>query len=562
MKNFIFFIGLLFTLQLQAQVAINTDGSAPDASSMLDIKSTTSGLLIPRMTASDRNNIASPATGLVVYVTDDNSFYYFDGSTWLQVENAGKSWLLAGNSGTTGTEFVGTTDAQPLIFKTNNTERLRIKENGVIGVNTTPDDDFLINASGNSYDRIGNFSSTRTFSDDVGVAGTVANTDNYGIGGRFQGGYIGSLNGVLPTGSGFYYGNYSIVFGGSGNNYGVRSLVSGSGTNYGVYSTVSGSGATKYAFYSASLIPDGEGSVAYLSNIDDTGTALFALGSNVATHYSIPSGAAISATGKLYTITAHSDIDDDDAVMVLGQYEGSTSTDATGVVGYSVPASYWGYGVKGYGGWIGVYGRASNGYAGVRGSDGGGSSYYGVYSDGDMGASGTKSFAIDHPFDPENKILKHFSIESNEVLNVYRGNVVLDHNGQARVQLPDYFMAINRNFSYNLTPVGSPAPGIYISKEINDEAWFEISGGNPGQKISWYVYAERNDLYLQKYPEKRNTELEKPAKLKGKYLMPRLYNSDKGMIDNKINNIVKKKKVEKIQSDKDPKMKRFLNKIK
>ena len=51
----------------KAQVGINTDGSVPDASAMLDVKSTTSGLLIPRMTAADRDNIASPATGLLVY---------------------------------------------------------------------------------------------------------------------------------------------------------------------------------------------------------------------------------------------------------------------------------------------------------------------------------------------------------------------------------------------------------------------------------------------------------------------------------------------------------------
>jgi len=79
MKKFItmlFIMGGIYTNF--AQVAINNDGTAPDASAMLDVKSTTGGLLIPRMTAADRDNIASPATGLTVYVTDDNSFYNFE----------------------------------------------------------------------------------------------------------------------------------------------------------------------------------------------------------------------------------------------------------------------------------------------------------------------------------------------------------------------------------------------------------------------------------------------------------------------------------------------------
>ncbi len=85
MKKILFQV--LFTaiiLPVSAQVAINNDGSAPDASAMLDVKSTNSGILIPRMTATEMNNITSPATGLLVFVTDNNTFYYYDGSAWVQ----------------------------------------------------------------------------------------------------------------------------------------------------------------------------------------------------------------------------------------------------------------------------------------------------------------------------------------------------------------------------------------------------------------------------------------------------------------------------------------------
>jgi hypothetical protein len=100
---------------------------------------------------------------------------------------------------------------------------------------------------------------------------------------------------------------------------------------------------------------------------------------------------------------------------------------------------------------------------------------------------------------------------------------VLDGNGNATITLPDYFKLVNKNYSYQLTPVGSPAPGIFVAKEINNEGKFAISGGNPGQKISWYVYAERNDPYLQQHPEKRNTVVNKEGRYKGKYLRPELY---------------------------------------
>ena len=54
--------------QLYAQgVAINEDGSAADSSAMLDVKSTTKGLLIPRMSSAERTAIPSPATGLMVF---------------------------------------------------------------------------------------------------------------------------------------------------------------------------------------------------------------------------------------------------------------------------------------------------------------------------------------------------------------------------------------------------------------------------------------------------------------------------------------------------------------
>lgn len=169
---------------------------------------------------------------------------------------------------------------------------------------------------------------------------------------------------------------------------------------------------------------------------------------------------------------------------------------------------------------IAVYGQSNTG-VGVWGQNSD-NSYFGVYSQGELGASGTKSFMIDHPLDPANKYLKHYSIESNEVLNVYRGNTILDHDGEATVSLPNYFDMINRDFSYHLTAIGQPALGLYIKKEI-EEGKFVIAGGAVGQKVSWQVMATRNDAYMQQVPTAGSVEIEKRANEKGMYLHPEFF---------------------------------------
>ena len=83
------FAAILFALagSVNAQsVGINADGSAPNASAMLDVSSITKGLLAPRMTTSQLAAIASPATGLLVYQTDSTPGYsYFDSSVWVPI---------------------------------------------------------------------------------------------------------------------------------------------------------------------------------------------------------------------------------------------------------------------------------------------------------------------------------------------------------------------------------------------------------------------------------------------------------------------------------------------
>ncbi len=200
-------------------------------------------------------------------------------------------------------------------------------------------------------------------------------------------------------------------------------------------------------------------------------------------------GSAITAQNQNNVITG---------TVTVGDfaYTGTDVTDHRGVSGYSQPTAGWGIGVLGQGGW------------------------YGLFSIGNTGATGVKTFAIDHPEDPENKILKHFSIEANEVLNLYRGVVVLDGSGEATVELPSYFDLINTNFSYQLTAIGTPQQP-YVLTEIAGNT-FEVAGA-PNSKVSWTVYANRNDKYLQQNPEEGVDVVVKTGERQGKYLNPELY---------------------------------------
>ncbi|GAB4327570.1 MAG: hypothetical protein Kow00127_20310 [Bacteroidales bacterium] len=98
-RSILTMLALIAGITLYSQVGINNDGSLPDPSAMLDIKSDTAGVLIPRMTAIQRNAINNPAQGLLVYVTDDNRFYYFNGTAWQAVGNGNPSlWNLTGTT--------------------------------------------------------------------------------------------------------------------------------------------------------------------------------------------------------------------------------------------------------------------------------------------------------------------------------------------------------------------------------------------------------------------------------------------------------------------------------
>jgi len=101
MKKITLLTIVLFSVLSYAQVGINTN--TPDASSALDIESTTGGILIPRLTETQRDAISSPATGLMIYQTDQaTGFYFYDGTAWTRIEGVAGPQGEPGATGPTG----------------------------------------------------------------------------------------------------------------------------------------------------------------------------------------------------------------------------------------------------------------------------------------------------------------------------------------------------------------------------------------------------------------------------------------------------------------------------
>ncbi|WP_412464290.1 hypothetical protein [Flavobacterium mekongense] len=149
MKTKLTVLFLLLSISLRAQVGIGT--TTPDASALLEVKSTSKGLLIPRValqSTTDVTTIAAPATGLLVYNTAAHNdvltgFYYWEGS-WkplLAAASGGTAWALNGNIAASG-NFLGTTNFNPLNIKVNNTLAGKIHPNGgiTLGMNAAAHD--------------------------------------------------------------------------------------------------------------------------------------------------------------------------------------------------------------------------------------------------------------------------------------------------------------------------------------------------------------------------------------------------------------------------------------
>jgi hypothetical protein len=319
----------------------------------------------------------------------------------------------------------------------------------------------------------------------------------------------------------------------------------------------------------------GTGKGVFGQSVDGTGTygsATGAGGTGVTGSHFATTGTAPGVQGTTYSTS-------DGAAAVYGEVVSTapgvgsaalvginrgSGTNGYGIIGTHAGAGWGiygqsptGQGVHGEsGGGTGVYG-SSNGGSGVYGSGGPsgkgvyGSGLYGVYGETSTGDAvhgeatgtayagdfrgttnvvgqlyadkltvfGSKNFKIDHPLDPANKYLVHSCIESPDRMNIYNGNVTTDVEGDAIVELPSYFSALNVNFRYQLTVIGQFAQAI-VAKEI-DGNQFIIKTDKPNVKVSWQVTGVRQDAYARAHP--MVVEEEKSPEERDAYRFPELY---------------------------------------
>jgi hypothetical protein len=171
----------------------------------------------------------------------------------------------------------------------------------------------------------------------------------------------------------------------------------------------------------------------------------------------------------------------------------------------------------------GISNSADSAFAGIRGIGTAGGAYAGRFT-GDVSVSGTLSkaggsFKIDHPLDPENRYLYHSFVESPDMMNVYNGNVTTDENGEAVVELPAYFEALNKDFRYQLTAIGTFAQAIVAQKIKGNR--FVIKTSVPQVEVSWQVTGIRQDGWANKH--RIPVEEEKPERERGFYLHPEAF---------------------------------------
>ncbi len=502
-----------FFMKIDAQnnnVGIGTN--TPDASSILELSATDKGLLITRVALNDASTaapITSPVEGLLIYNatgSEAHGFWYWDGTEWLQV-----------GSGSSG----GGTLDDAYNFGGNGLGRAIAADYGSVEIS-------LSNTT-NGTSALDVISTTGT----SGTPSLAIIAQNSGVGGSIYSENTNTANA------------YNSIEGSTNSTNAYTSAVAGyydgTGQGVGVYGSVYDPAST------------GVAGVMGVNNRTSGGHGVFGQGVNgVVGETNDAGGAGLWGQNNDGTGTGNAC-----GVIGDGNYGiwGQTSYGQAGVFGINTRVTgghgVWGQGVNGVVGesvdvnGYGVFGQnsaaidpgagvAGLGITGVIGQSTNLSLSYGLFSyddcgitqhidiGGNLSVGGTKSFVIDHPNDPDNKFLKHFCIESPEVLNVYRGVTILNASGEAIVELPDYFTDINTNFSYSLTPVGSSAPNLYIKEKINNGN-FVVAGGSANQEINWVVYAERNDKYMQANPDSKEVEVTKTGRYKGKYMHPELY---------------------------------------
>jgi len=174
---------------------------------MFDVKSTGKGVLVPRMTAAQRTAIATPATGLLVYQSDATTGFYYNAGlpatpNWILLLGSATGWGLTGNAAA-ATDFVGTTGNEPLRFRANSVEHLRLTPRGALEMGQNTSGNVFLGRGAGAVTDLADAdvqSGPNTF---LGVGAGQANTTGWGN--VFSGFNAGLVN---TTGSNNYFAGF------------------------------------------------------------------------------------------------------------------------------------------------------------------------------------------------------------------------------------------------------------------------------------------------------------------------------------------------------------------
>ena len=357
----------------------------------------------------------------------------------------------------------------------------------------------------------------------IGVRGTGGAT---GVHGQTVSTTGAGVKGVASAASGATTGVHGEVASPAG--VGVRGITTaGSGIGAGVHGSTNSSIGIGVRGDATSLT--GNNAAIYGQNPSTGGIAVF--------------GMATAATGNVFGLVGET-VSVPEQGLAAGAWGASNATtgEAVGVYGTTLStgdsAGVFGWALASSGTASGVAGVTSSddgvgvlGIAGPSPSIGvlgrGTGNGFGVFCDGraevtgslDVGGMLTKgggSFKIDHPLDPANKFLSHSFVESPDMKNIYDGVAKLDGNGEATVELPDWFEALNHDVRYQLTPIGEYAP-LFVRSKVKSGR-FAIAGGAAGQEVSWQVTGIRKDAWAEAH--RIPVEEDKKGDVKGRYLHP------------------------------------------
>lgn len=336
----------------------------------------------------------------------------------------------------------------------------------------------------------------------IGVRGSVFTTtgSSVGVSGESRGDTGIGVRGEAGNASGVNFGVYGISQSTNGINASGVYGESKSSLGNGLFGYASSTTGPTYGVLGQSISPDGRGVV---------GLATHTSGINFGVH-----GSSASNRGAgVYGTVSNSGVQPED--LPSGVWGDVNGINRLGVRASNTATSGFSNGLltttgsaSGYGLW------AINQAFGVAGRFDGNVQVLGNLTK----SSGT--FKIDHPLDPENKYLYHSFVESPEMMNIYNGNVTTDAEGQAVVTLPGWFEALNRDFRYQLTVIGTFAQAI-VAEEITGNS-FKIITSAPNVKVSWQVTGVRQDAFANKH--RIQVEEDKPETERGFYLHPDAFN--------------------------------------